>query len=818
MGAGAAHGGACGAALCPGGVGAPTDCGGGADAQCAEPMPLLALPTDVVFLVCDHLPSRDLARVSAASRSSRALAEQCARRRAVAACAARDAPALEPRGRGSESWCGVLRAAERMDVLATPVGSAGAVGLIGAKQAAGVSLSVGGGHTSTGGGHTAVLGRMAPGDTAATVWLFGNNAEGQCGAAHARAGRHVPPGVRHTLDLPPLPRMVGAPREALSVACGNDFTLVLASDGAVLSCGSNARGQRGIGAPPTNARPTAGWELRPAALPMWVEGAGEVCARTDGTESNARRRVVAIAAGHCSSLALLCDATLLAWGLAPDGALQWTPAPDDRLRNALRTARARMYSGLCDNSTPVSPRAYTDAPPSEAVLAIALAKVPDAYAAGALTARGDLYTWGSALEPSNNMQSARRLLGREGPPATPQRVRIGKEALALPTGSRVRRCLHSLGGGWYSAAVRQLRSLSAQGDGASAARQLGATAAQPRGYSGGDASGSGHDADGSDRSSTRSSDLGDVSDQNADACGRGEHTRAIGRPPCEGCRTPPANGRRVVGFSLGATHGACVDARGVVWAWGANEDGQCGLRPRRLLGSARHLGQLRAPTPVGASASMLARQMESDEAVVSCVPSRTPRNPVLPGPTCCGADRGEGAAAAREDDEDDGSATEEDDGSDAGSESNSPLLDAIAVSAGYDYTSVVAVSPSRRIGREPPLPCGYAWGANGFGEAYPRPRRAEGALERHEPMALLEGGSLGALRAVAAGNTHTAALVECTHGHGVQHTTDSRSGVVAANEIAVYTWGYRTHLNGEAEAGAQHAAYVCAGTVFGAPQ
>ena len=346
------------------------------------------------------LCSRQLARLSAAGVALRTLCEDAARRRAVAmARAAERAPLRRRRGQNiavgrrkrgdadgaGESWCTVLRATERLLAPGTAVLTS-------------ASLSVGGGHSTTGGGHTAVLARPSPHDAAKQLWLFGSNSAGQCGAGaqggglDAYVGQHVPPVAMHVLRVPAA--FGHAALGVRAVACGHDFTLVLCADGTtVLSLGGNDFGQRGLGWP--NAEGTAamrappGGRLMRVALPDLEDEADR--GRVEG-------RVVALAAGHGSAMALLSDrTTLFEWGRLADGEHCALP----------RRFRPKL-GGAHDGA--------------EAIAEVCLAVSPECYAAAALTLTGKIFTWGSAR--GEHIGDSRALLGRDGSVNVPRLVAL----------------------------------------------------------------------------------------------------------------------------------------------------------------------------------------------------------------------------------------------------------------------------------------------------------------------------------------------------------------------------------------------------------
>ncbi|TWW75985.1 Secretion-regulating guanine nucleotide exchange factor [Takifugu flavidus] len=82
-----------------------------------------------------------------------------------------------------------------------------------------------------GGGHTAVI--TEDGE----VFVCGQNHRGQLG-------------LGHLTDISTLQRCLGLTQTVTNVTCGWDFTLFLTDSGRVLSCGSNAFGQLGIGQKP----------------------------------------------------------------------------------------------------------------------------------------------------------------------------------------------------------------------------------------------------------------------------------------------------------------------------------------------------------------------------------------------------------------------------------------------------------------------------------------------------------------------------------------------------------------------------------------
>ena len=96
--------------------------------------------------------------------------------------------------------------------------------------------------------------------------------------------------------LLPLP----AGFETIDAACGAEHTLLLGSDGAVVSCGADEHGQLGHAQPDDAGRCC---ELRPVALPAGVRG------------------VVQASCGAHHAVALTDDARVVSWGSAEGGLL-----------------------------------------------------------------------------------------------------------------------------------------------------------------------------------------------------------------------------------------------------------------------------------------------------------------------------------------------------------------------------------------------------------------------------------------------------------------------------------------------------------------
>lgn len=119
-----------------------------------------------------------------------------------------------------------------------------------------------------------------------TVWAWGENAFGQLGDSLLNANTNYPVQVKGEYGFGYLDSIV-------EVSCGYYHSLMLKSDGTVLSCGYNTYGQLGVNSTQTWTVP------RPVVGPSGV-----------GTLTN----IIQIDAGSHSSIALRNDGTVWAWG------------------------------------------------------------------------------------------------------------------------------------------------------------------------------------------------------------------------------------------------------------------------------------------------------------------------------------------------------------------------------------------------------------------------------------------------------------------------------------------------------------------------
>ncbi|MFN0127578.1 MAG: choice-of-anchor D domain-containing protein [Verrucomicrobiales bacterium] len=120
------------------------------------------------------------------------------------------------------------------------------------------------------------------------VYSWGNNSNGQLGHPDRRS-ISVPVPV----DMNGNPELAG--KKFVAVAAGNDHSLALSSDGTVAAWGTNWHGQLGDGSTVSRHEPRA-------------------ISTAIGESAVAGRKVVAIAAGGVSSLAICSDGTVVQWG------------------------------------------------------------------------------------------------------------------------------------------------------------------------------------------------------------------------------------------------------------------------------------------------------------------------------------------------------------------------------------------------------------------------------------------------------------------------------------------------------------------------
>lgn len=126
-----------------------------------------------------------------------------------------------------------------------------------------------------------------------TVWAWGQNTFGQLGDSLLNTNTEYPVQMRGEYGLGYLDSIV-------EVSCGYYHSLMLKSDGTVLSCGYNTYGQLGVNSTQT-------W-----TVPRPVVGSSGV-----GTLTN----IIQIDAGSHSSVALRNDGTVWAWGNGAHGTM-----------------------------------------------------------------------------------------------------------------------------------------------------------------------------------------------------------------------------------------------------------------------------------------------------------------------------------------------------------------------------------------------------------------------------------------------------------------------------------------------------------------
>ncbi|XP_072477508.1 secretion-regulating guanine nucleotide exchange factor [Notamacropus eugenii] len=182
-----------------------------------------------------------------------------------------------------------------------------------------------------GGGHSAVV------TDGGELFVCGLNKDGQLGLGH----------TEDVLSFIPCTPLAGCP--ILQVSCGWDFTLLLAENGQVLSCGSNSFGQLGL--PPGPRR-----QVTPQVIELLSE------------------KVVCIAAGMRHALAVTENGLVFQWGtgLASTGR---RACPEKPLPPFLTAKEPCQVTGLGNSKVKMV--------------------VTGSCHSASLTDEGDLYVWGS---------------------------------------------------------------------------------------------------------------------------------------------------------------------------------------------------------------------------------------------------------------------------------------------------------------------------------------------------------------------------------------------------------------------------------------
>nr|XP_060623975.1 secretion-regulating guanine nucleotide exchange factor isoform X2 [Anolis sagrei ordinatus] len=182
-----------------------------------------------------------------------------------------------------------------------------------------------------GGGHSAVV------TDTGELFLCGQNKNGQLGLGHTEDVTHF------TL----CSSLCGCP--VIQVACGWDFTIILAGNGQVFSCGSNSFGQLGISL-------TSGG----STVPKRIESLQE--------------KVVNVAAGLRHALAVTENGSVFQWGIGMSS-------------QAKRACQAEMVPSFLRAREPCKVTGLEDTK----VKSVA----SGSYHAAALTDEGELYVWGN---------------------------------------------------------------------------------------------------------------------------------------------------------------------------------------------------------------------------------------------------------------------------------------------------------------------------------------------------------------------------------------------------------------------------------------
>ncbi len=259
------------------------------------------------------------------------------------------------------------------------------------------------------------------------VYAWGANGSGQLGdGTHAKRRRPI--------------RVAGVTNVVRAVA-GRSHSLALTEDGRVFAWGANARGQLGTGSPKPSGVPTeitslsnivavdAGHSHSIAVTrtgEVYVWGANEHGQLGDGSQEDRRspvrialERVTAVAAGGDHTLALDRDGAVFSWGfgargqlgtgsitiaLVPtriDGLLAFAIAAGRNFSAAIGRDRALVMWGANDfgqlgDGTRIDQTTPVVGPPLTGLSTLALGT----RHAIAVTAAGDVWTWGRASAPS----------------------------------------------------------------------------------------------------------------------------------------------------------------------------------------------------------------------------------------------------------------------------------------------------------------------------------------------------------------------------------------------------------------------------------
>jgi alpha-tubulin suppressor-like RCC1 family protein len=142
-----------------------------------------------------------------------------------------------------------------------------------------------------------------------TVWVWGNNAFGQLGDGTR------PRQVGDATSWRARPTQVSGLTDVIAIAAGWHHTLALKRDGTVWSWGHHGKGQLGGGAYPGAVCVSSSYLYEPLYCPRPVQVMGVY------GQTPALGGVRAISAGGSSSMALLANGTVVAWGDNAEGQL-----------------------------------------------------------------------------------------------------------------------------------------------------------------------------------------------------------------------------------------------------------------------------------------------------------------------------------------------------------------------------------------------------------------------------------------------------------------------------------------------------------------